>query len=202
MAKPRIDLFCEDSGHEQFVVALVNKIAGGIAVDVDVRPISARGGHGRAIRELKAYQKALQTSRMLGGMPDLLVVVIDGNCKGWHQAHKAIASEVDKGVFARFCVGCPDPHVERWCMADPTTFARVIGQAPRPDPVKCERAIYKQLLRRSIEEAGHTIISDVMEFAGELVQAMDLYRAGRQERSLGAFVDELRSALASLAVTS
>jgi hypothetical protein len=56
-----LDLFCEDSGHEVFVTNLVRVMARSLTVPEPlVKPISARGGHGRAISELKAWQRGLR----------------------------------------------------------------------------------------------------------------------------------------------
>lgn len=65
-------------------------------------------------------------------------------------------------------------------------------------PEKCERHLYKQLLRKTILDAGQLILTNEMEYAPDLVAAMDLYRAGKNQPSLKHFVDELRSALRSL----
>ena len=40
-----------------------------------------------------------------------------------------------------------------------------------------------------------------MEFAPDLIEAMDLYRAGKNQRSLGHFVEGLRAALRLLGST-
>jgi len=85
----------DDWGHyrNQFI-----KVCGGVkAVDVlalepqgkDARVAvrSARGGHPRAVAELKLYQKSVL--KRIGGetLPDLLVVAIDGNCSSFASAH-------------------------------------------------------------------------------------------------------------------
>jgi len=123
-----------------------------------------------------------------------VVLVIDGNCEDWGTARKALSEAVEDYVFPRSEVGCPEPHVERWCFADPESFNDVIGAAPPSDPGKCERFLYKNLLRRTILEAGQPILTTEMEFAPDLVERMNLYKAGKNQRSLGHFVEGLRSA--------
>jgi len=195
MASPvmTIDLFCEDAGHESFVTALIKRLARDAGRQAEIRVRNASGGKGRAIVELKAWQRAFAT--FATGSPDLLVVVIDCNCSDWNQRRMDLESAVDQARFPGFLVGCPDPHVERWCIADPVVFNQVVGGPPEADPGKCERNAYKNLLRRSIQQAGGQILSDPMEYAPELVQAMDLYRAGKNQQSLKHFVEGLRAAL-------
>jgi hypothetical protein len=55
-----LDLFCEDNDHEVFVINLVRTMARELAVaEPRVRIISARGGHGKALTELKTWQRGL-----------------------------------------------------------------------------------------------------------------------------------------------
>ena len=189
----RVDLFCEDYGHESFSRTMVTRLAREEGKEVNIIVRSGRGGEGRALTELKTYQ--LAAPHMGYSRPDLLVVVIDGNCEGWNKAKSTIQQAVDTSLFPQHVVGCPDPHVERWCLADPIGFRQVVGGAPADDPGKCERSYYKTLLRQSIESAGQSILVDPMDFAPEFVEQMDLYKAGKRQPSLRNFVEALRAAL-------
>lgn len=194
-----VDLYCEDSGHELFVTALIRRLAAEEDVAVDLKTRNSRGGHGRAVTELKVWQQAVargQPSRR----PELLVLVIDCNSAEWSEAHKELQRIVDHAIFPRSVVGCPDPHVERWCIADPSSFREVIGVAPLADPGRRERSFYKKLLRESILAGDQTILTNEMEFAPDLVRAMDFYRVGKNknQRSLKLFIDDLRKAIRSL----
>lgn len=84
--KIRILYFLEDRAQEGFVKALVKRIAKEESLSAaglihDVR--SARGGS-KIINEFKTFVKDFKTG---GPETDLLVVVVDGNCKG-HQERK------------------------------------------------------------------------------------------------------------------
>ncbi len=196
-----IDLFCEDRGHEQFARALIGRLAQEARVPITLQVRSARGGHGRALGEFRAWQAAF-VGGLKVGTPELLVLVIDGNCQGWNIARQGLASGIDGAVFPRSVVGCPDPHVERWCLADPLAFKAVVGiDAPR-DPDKCERELYKRLLREAMEKAGQPILTDVMEFAQDIVEQADLYAAGAAQPSLGSFIGDLRGAIKLLGEVS
>jgi hypothetical protein len=200
MAKA-LALFCEDRGHEQYVRALVARLSQQIDMDLSVSVPSARGGHGAAATQFEAWQSALGRGLAVG-TPDLLVLVIDGNCQGWHPARQALGRKIDPNVFPRSLVACPDPHIERWCLADPDAFQAVIGAAAPTDPEKCERNLYKEILRNAILAAGQPILTDAMEYAPDLVARADLYKAGKAQPSLGAFIDALRAALNELASAS
>ncbi len=193
----RIELFCEDSGHERFVRALVRRLFGRGSHRVDIQTRTGRGGHGRVITELRAWQRSVEQG-LVAKRPDLVVIVIDANCLRWSDARRRIQDALVENLFANVVVGCPDPHVERWCLADPPAFTRVVGGAPLPDPGKCGRSMYKELLLRSIENAGATILTDEMEFAPDIVKEMDLYQAGKNQPSLGHFIEDLHAALAAM----
>jgi hypothetical protein len=92
-------------------------------------------------------------------------------------------------------VACPDPHIERWYMADPASFKEVVGRQPRLEKVKCERNRYKTILAQTIRDSGQITTLGGIEFARDLVAAMDLYRAGKLEPALKSFVEDLRGAL-------
>ncbi|MBI4536777.1 MAG: hypothetical protein HY712_02335 [candidate division NC10 bacterium] len=192
MSKPlAVDLFAEDYAHEAFLSAMVERLARMEKRTVSLRARSARGGHGRAISELALYQKAVLTG--VGGMsvPDLLVVVIDANCTRFNEAKKAIEGEIEVPFRDRTVVACPDPHVERWYLADPESFTQVVGIAPKMGKRKCGRELYKRILSKAVASAGHASTLGGIEFARELVEAMDLYRAGKVEKSLKHLIDDL-----------
>jgi hypothetical protein len=196
--RPRIDLYCEDSGHEQFARALLKRLSGELGLRTNINTANGRGGHGQAITEFKAWQRAVAIGHIGHEIPDLLVLLIDANCTGWAHARRELEQAVEPGAFPRCAIGCPDPHVERWCLADPLAVQDVLGVQPPPDPGKCERKLYKQLLRQTIQGAGQPILTNEMEYAPDLVPAMDLFRAGKNQPSLKHFVEEIRSALQQL----
>ncbi|HTG33941.1 MAG TPA: hypothetical protein VLB76_13510 [Thermoanaerobaculia bacterium] len=195
-SRPSIVIYCEDSGHEQFARALLGRIATDLGVRVDIRTASGRGGHGLALTEFKAWQRAIAGG---GGIhfeiPDLLVLMIDANCKGYATVRRDLESSIDNRIFSHCAIGCPDPHIERWCLADPQALQEVLGVDGPADPGKCERHLYKSLLRETILKAGQPILTTAMEYAPDLIAAMDFFRAGRNQPSLKHFVDEVRSAL-------
>lgn len=188
-----IDLFVEDRAHEDFITDLINRLAGENHKDVDVRVRSARGGHGRALSELALYQKSI--IRGILAMPDILVVAIDANCQRYTTARQVIQNNLDEVFKDMTVIACPDPHIERWYLADKISFPKVIGSSPKLTRKKCERDYYKNILSKAVIDAGHMPTLGGIEFAREIVAWMDLYRAGKGEKSLKGFIDNLNSYL-------
>ena len=190
MSKPRrIDLFAEDRGHEELLKPLLERVAREQGKDVRVSVRSARGGHGRAITELKLYQKSILKG--IGGeaLPDVLVVAIDGNCAGFASAQKTIRDALADEFQDRTVGASPDPHIERWYLADRTAFHQVVGITPNVGKLKCERDVYKRLLADAVTAAGHPPTLGGIEFARELAEAMDFFRAGKSDSSLKHFLE-------------
>lgn len=193
-----VDLFAEDYAHEAFLSAIIERLADIEKRTVSLRARSARGGHGRALAELALYQTAVLKGVAGMSIPDLLVVAIDANCATFNKAKKATEEKIEASFKDRTVVACPDPHVERWYLADPESFALVVGVAPRMGKKKCERGLYKRILSRAVVSAGHASTLGGIEFARDLVEAMDLYRAGKLEKSLKHLIDDLSVHLKSL----
>lgn len=195
----RLDLFAEDRAHEELLKPLIRRLGEEEDVELSVQVRSARGGHGRALTEFAAYQSWLRRGLARPGSADLIVVAIDGNCSTFTETKARIEQETRSAFRHRLVSACPDPHVERWFFADLDAFHNVVGSRPSVGTSKCEREYYKELLRTAVGDAGHRPTLGGVEFAAELVAQMDLYRAGKADRSLKTFVDDLRSALRALA---
>ena len=184
-----VDLFVEDTAHEEFLKPLIGRLAEGEDLPVRTRVRSAMGGHPRALEELRLYQKVKE-----GASADVVVVAIDANCSPYATARSRIREAVLPAFEDRVVTACPDPHVERWYLADLESFKAVIGRGPKTVEKKCARNHYKNVLKSAVRQAGHPV-SDGVDFAAELVAGMDLYRAGRSDSSLKAFLDDFRAAI-------
>ena len=193
-----VDLFVEDQAHEEFLKAMLGRIADEEQKKVRIRVRSARGGHGRALEELSLYQKGVLKAPSQMTTPDLIFIAIDANCKRWNAARKDIEGNVEGNFKDRSIVACPDPHIERWYLADLDSFAQVVGVRPRVAKKKCLRDYYKSVLSKAIIDAGYPPTLGGIEFAQDLVTAMDLYRAGKTDRSLKHFLDDTRARFRSL----
>lgn len=191
-----VDLFVEDRAHEEFLNPLLRRIAGEEGVALEARVRSARGGHARAIGEFKLYQRIAEKGSQ--ELPDLVVVGIDGNCTTFAKKREEIRDAIAPPFQGKVIAACPDPHVERWYLVDPDSFVGVVGHRPSVGKAKCARDHYKGLLADAVRQAGQPPTLGGIEFAAELVRAMDLYRAGKNDASLLAFLDDLRGKLREL----
>lgn len=189
-----VDFFVEDTAHNRFLTALVRRLSAERGVLVEVRARSARGRRAVVMSELQAAQRSHEGER-----PDLLVVGVDANCRGWDAVRKDTLRYVDTGFCARQVVACPDPHVERWYLADPVALKKALDVSAALPAVKCERDLYKQLLLNALRAAGHNVTLGGAEFADEIVEAMELFRAGKNDASLKHCIDDLSAALKDLA---
>ena len=139
------DLFVEDRAHEEFVKPLLARIAQEERLSVSATVRSARGGHGRAIQEFVLYQDLMQKGAVGEAPPDLVIVVIDGNCTTFARKRAEIQAAAKPLFSDRLVVASPDPHVERWYLADPDSFHSVIGHRPTVGRKKCARDYYKKI---------------------------------------------------------
>lgn len=192
-----LDLFVEDRAQEEFLQPLVIRLAREGSMKINLRVRNARGGHARAIQEFEQYQKLLERGAVTPG-PDLLVVCIDGNCSTFAKKRREIQQKVLPSLATPVVVACPDPHVERWYLADVEAFRRTVGHQPALGKRKCARGHYKEMLIKAVRKAGHPPTLGGIEFARELAESIDWYRAGRADRSFKVFVNDLRSALGKL----
>lgn len=156
MSKPvLIDLFVEDRAHEELLKPLITRIGEEEQVRVQVSVRTARGGHARALSEFRIYQRAAAAATFSGQLAELVVVGIDGNCSTFANARDKIQQATEPIFTDRLVVACPDPHIERWYLADPQSFNIVVGDQPKVGTRKCARDHYKQILADSIQRAGH-----------------------------------------------
>jgi hypothetical protein len=183
---------------EGFIKALVNRIAQDVSVPLDslnhdVR--SARGGS-TVIPEFKRFMK--DTVQTCSTEVDLLVIAIDGNCKGRtariRQLEKHISQNhplKDKVVYA-----VPDPHIERWYMMDQRAFKNGVGidRAPAMPSYKCKKDYYKSLLHQALAEANVGSLLGGAEYADNIVTNMtSLDSLGSQNAGFQTFIDDLRA---------
>lgn len=184
-----INLFVEDRGHEVVLRTLVKRLAAQYSVSVHVVVKTATGGHGRVLSKFKEYMSDLENSRE--AMSDLLIVATDGNCKGYLGRKQEIDAAM-KHFAGQVIYAIPDPHIELWLLLDATAFKTVLGKGCSAPGQKCERNLYKRLLIEAIRQTGINPPLGGIEYAEELVNAMDLERLERTEESLGKLLKSLR----------
>jgi hypothetical protein len=185
-----IAVFVEDFAHESFLSILIYRLAGDFGISLNLEWLSARRGHGAVVRELRQFLRDLQLRR--AGFPDLVVVATDANCQGYTKRRNEISAIADKVPLRTICA-IPDPHIERWLLLDSMAFKTVFGRGCDAPDQKCERARYKRMLIDSIRKSGVIPSLGGIEFAEDIVKAMDLDRACGADISLARFVNDLQS---------
>jgi len=185
-----IVLFAEDYGHEEFVKALVERLSRESDVPVKITPRNVRGGHGKVVTEFQIFLRDLEHARE--GLPDLLIVATDANCKRYAKRRREIDKINDK--FKNFSVyAIPDPHIERWLLLDSAAFKMVLGKGCGKPDKKCSRDRFKQLLLNAMRNAGVIPPLGGVEYTEDIVNAMDLQRMERANASFGKFLKDLQS---------
>ena len=184
-----INVFVEDTAHEDFLTALIQRLADSYNIEINIRLSSVRGGHGKVIMELEQYLRDLQHYKE--GLPDLIIVGTDSNCKGFSERETEI-NQVTSDLADLVITMIPEPHIERWLLLDSEAFKMVFGKGcPVPDQ-KCERDRYKNMLLNAIYQATMVSPLDAIERVGELVDAIDLQRMAQNDRSIQRFLNTLQ----------
>ena len=186
----KVILFAEDYGHETFIRTLLERLAHEHNTDIAVLSRSVRGGHGKVISEFQAFLKELNRGREK--MPDLLVVATDANCKGYVDRKREIDGVSDKFKQLIVCA-IPDPHIERWLLLDSAAFKSIFGRGCKAPDQKCERDRYKRLLSEAVQATGVVPPLGGIEYAEDIVTAMDLGKMENANASLGRFLKDLRN---------
>lgn len=186
-----IALFVEDHTHKEFLAALLQRLATEADVQVRMDWRNARRGHGAVVQELKQFLRDLMLGR--DNLPDLIVVATDANCKGLVERLRQITVVTEKAAVPTVCA-VPDPHIERWLLADSAAFKAVFGRGCAAPDAKCERSRYKKMLVDAIRASGIAPSLGGIEFADDIVNAMDLARASGADASLARFIQEMRAA--------
>ena len=188
-----ITVFCEDSFHEKFVGALVDRFGHDYGVAVTSKFLSSRGGLTRMHHEFTEFLRDL--SREQQQLPSSIIVVVDANCVG-HNGRKDLMNQV-LAPFPEFqqlvSYAIPDPHIERWMLVDPKAFQTVFGRGCTLPGIKCAKDEYKKLLRREIRESGIEAPLGGEEFAEDIVKEMNLGQVEAREPSLGLFLKSLKA---------
>ncbi|MFP4055267.1 MAG: hypothetical protein ACLF0G_00180 [Candidatus Brocadiia bacterium] len=198
--RPGIDLFCEDRAHEELLTPLLERCCAEEGLShATVKTRSAIGGHGRALEELQKYQVILRHQG--ASVPDLLVVAIDANCTPYSEMTGQIKRKINPELFPHTALACPDPHIERWYLADSAAFEAAVGARPldvQPGCGKEDRYELKRALAESVRRAGHPPLLGGIEFARDLAAEIDPFRAGKADAAFKHFFDAVRAALRQL----
>lgn len=181
-----IALFGEDFAHREIIDALVSRLANERNITVNLNWVNAQGGHGKVVDEFNTF---LHDLRRHGGIPDLIIVATDADCKGINERRREFEQS---NAPVPVVLATPDPHVERWLLLDGAAFREVFGRGCDAPDLRCDRDLYKQRLISAIYSAGITPTLGGIEFAEDIVENINIERAMRSDDSLRRFVSEIR----------
>ena len=202
--KIRILYFLEDIAQEGFIIALVKRVASEESIvpnsiDHDIR--SARGGS----KVLTEFRNFIKDTKRIGATDiDLLVVAIDGNCKGHNDRIKQLDCYVKENhpFRGKVIYAVPDPHIERWYLMDQRALKLGIGldKAPSLPSYECKKgsSYYKKILRQVLQDSNISSLLGGAEYAERIVDNIEnLESLGRQNAGFEVFVADLRHMLKS-----
>jgi len=202
VGKIRIAYFLEDIAQEKFLRALVTRVAqqAGLSPDDLVEEVrNATGGIPRVLAELKRFLADVQSAST--NPYQILIVAVDSNCAKYPEVRKEIAAIVEKSNYhSPVVLAIPNPYIERWYMMDPEAFksatgAIIVSKAPRRH---CKRDKYKKILQKALLRAGIKPILGGAEYGEKVARQIDLYIAGKSDRSFGYFVRDLKQEIGKL----
>lgn len=135
---------------------------------------------------------------------DVLVVALDGNCRGYSERKRQILDVASRvGYGGSIVCAVPDPHVERWFLLDAKALREALGGGPLDWPLpayKCDRDWYKGKLAEACGSAGVYPVLGGIEYGEEIARLLDLYAAGERDASFRHFCSDLVAAVRRLRV--
>lgn len=197
----KIIYFLEDRAQEQFMVALVERIASEVSIPSEALSsdvMSSRGGS-MVVEEFGNFARDRRKAGAAGAA--MIVVAVDGDCQGHAKKTAQLLKKVkptdpfrDILVFA-----IPDPHIERWYLIDQVALKKAAGleHGIAPPPYKCKRqkGYYKRLLREMLRDQNIPSY-DGSEFGPEIARNIsDLHATCRADPSFAGFVEDVERVL-------
>lgn len=188
-----VSLFGEDAGHEAVLRALLARMSKDHEIQLRVRSLSATGGVTKVHFKFESYLSDIAKGKV--ATPDMIVVATDGNCKGYterrHEIHAVAQAHPELSGIVVYAI--PDPHIERWLLADPAAFKTVLGRGCNLPQHKCQKDYYKHLLVREVQAANVKPILGGLEYAEDIIGAMNLANVETSEPSFEKLIKELKA---------
>ncbi len=184
-----VELVCEDRAQQSLLTPLILRAAKECSGNARIHEINARGGASKvhAALELRLRRLSQGTSRP----PVAIIVALDANCTGHREREQWILDRVAEDWRDLVVPACPSPHIERWYLVDQDAFLGAVGGRRLSVPEKCDRLVYKQLLRDAMSNAGAITAGGGVEFGPDIAERIDPYRFSRLDPSFKSFWDRL-----------
>jgi hypothetical protein len=191
----RIVYFFEDLAQEGFIKGLIRRIAEEKDVKIVEEVLNAT--HGSIIWiELEQFLRDIYHGIL--SIPDVLIIVIDGNCSTAIKVRKIIQQKVAQANIGLPYLACavPNPHIERWYLEDPQALRQILpGAEPNCPRYKCQQDRYKNALKNAIRKAGVEPAQGGAEYGNDIAQLLNFYTLGKRDKAFKLFVDEVKQAI-------
>jgi hypothetical protein len=193
-------LFAEDRAQEAIGTAIIQCVFSDRHTGVDVAVKSASGGFGRMLTELGSYAKII---KRVGGLPDLLVVLIDEDGQGTKNRRDMVTAQLAEHEVPHLVVGIPSPRIEDWYLLDPRSVANAleveVGQVEALRTALDSKRAVRELVStaNALQLVGDL---EVSEFASEIVADTNCPAAVAADKALNMFIDDLGAAAKQLAL--
>ena len=185
-----IGLFVEDFAQEQFIGALTRKLIEAQGFDPIIRSYVSRGGRPAVLSELRGF---FQLQAHAAEKPDYIVVGNDGNCQGLNARRAEVERYIPDSWKHRVILAIPDPHIEAWFLRDLPAFHRAVGPCGAPPQQKCSKGVYKEVLKKSTNDAVGVAPLDGIENAQAIVFEQDVGVLLTSGADLRNFIGEVRA---------
>ena len=171
-----VALFGEDEGHETVIKSILYKIHPGWKLKCVT------------INRRNQFLKPL----IRKSEADILILAKDANAEGVVKRRSQLSELVHESSKNRLVLCTPNPYIEKWLLLDSAAFKRVFGKGFDAPKASETHGYYKDFLRRSIVNAGHTTKTG-LERAADIINAMDFDTI--QDDSFQLFITELTTFL-------
>ncbi len=179
-----VTLIGEDYGHETAIKALLDRYILEHGIVAQTAVLSCQGGMPKVHFEFGQYLDRIDKGHL--DLPDLIVVATDSNCAGYTNRRKQMEKVTNRyaAIANTVAYAIPDPHVERWLLADPNAFKKAVGKGCAPLPkLKCNKDEYKDLLYKSVRETGVNPVLGGLEYAEDIMKSANLALLEQSEPS-------------------
>src|SRR5262249_31307595 len=109
----------------------------------------------------------------------ILIMLLDGNCHGANKRKKEVLTRAARYQLSpdQLLIEVPDRHIERWFLDEKALRAAVDDAIVVDMPVyKCQRAYYKNALRKAFRAADIFPLAGGVEYAADIMPHLMLDR--------------------------
>lgn len=196
----RVAVFLEDIAQKEIICGLIERVAADKKIAIEIVVLNDQKG--ASLGTYYRYLSGLKIGRAI--KYDVVVVSVDANCSGYNGKRKLVEKETGDALgLTPLVLALPEPHIECWYLLDCKALATV-GNIPTPDTPqlgKCEKDVYKKMLRDAFIAGGIRPRRGGAEYGGDLAKEMDVKLASKRDNSFKKFIEDIQSAFKSTVIS-